>query len=88
MKGVIVHFRGSFRNKTGNQMVILADGVSSVAKAKSLVGKKVVWTSPGKNKKQIVGKVSSTHGAKGAVRALFEKGLPGQSLGEEVEITA
>ena len=86
MKGVIVHFRGSFRNKTGNQMVIIPEGVSSVDKAKPLVGKKVVWTSPGKNKKEIVGKVTSTHGGKGAVRALFERGLPGQSLGEEVDI--
>lgn len=88
MKGVIVNFRGSFRNKTGNQMVIIPDGVSSVDKAKPLVGKTVFWTSPGKNKTQITGKITSTHGGNGAVRALFERGLPGQSLGEVVEIKA
>ena len=34
----------------------------------------------------IVGKITCTHGNKGAVRVVFDKGLPGQSLGQEVKI--
>ncbi|MBI5064630.1 50S ribosomal protein L35ae [Candidatus Woesearchaeota archaeon] len=83
---VIAAFRGSHRVKRGNHMVIHLDGVDSREKAMKSVGKSVVWTSPGKEKKQIKGKITSAHGNSGAVRAIFERGLPGQSLGEEVKV--
>ena len=86
MEGRIGGFRGSYRRKSGNQMIIYVDGVSDKTKAQELVGKAVTWTSPGKNKKQLKGKISSVHGGNGAVRAIFETGMPGQSLGEEVKI--
>jgi len=86
MAATIVNFRGSRRRKHGNQMILLVDGVENKDKAKSLVGKTVVWTSPGKNKKEIKGKISAAHGNKGAVRAIFEKGMPGQSLSEKVKV--
>ena len=86
MNGVIVNFRGSKRRKTGNQMVIEVEGVDNKDKAKKLVGKKVSWLAPGKKNTTIKGKVSSAHGNKGAGRALFERGLPGQSLGTKVLI--
>jgi ribosomal protein L35AE/L33A len=86
MEGRISAFRGSHRRKSGNQMIILVDGVTSKEKAQALVGKTVTWTSPGKSKKQLTGKVSAAHGNKGAVRAIFSTGMPGQSLGEEVKI--
>lgn len=86
MEGRISAFRGSFRRKSGNHMIIHVDGVSDKAKAQALVGKTVIWTAPGKNKKQLKGKIAAAHGGKGAVRAIFETGMPGQSLGEEVKI--
>lgn len=86
MEGRISAFRGSFRRKSGNHMIIIVDGVEDKEKAKALVGKAVVWTAPGKNKKQLKGKISAVHGGKGAVRAIFETGMPGQSLGEPVRI--
>jgi large subunit ribosomal protein L35Ae len=86
MEGRISAFRGTFRRKSGNQMIIHFDDITDKAKAQALVGKTVVWTSPGKNKKQLKGKVSAAHGGKGAVRAIFETGMPGQSLGEPVRI--
>lgn len=55
-------------------------------KGREFVGKEVFWTSPGKNKKIISGKIVSPHGNKGVLRAIFEKGLPGQAIGTEVEI--
>jgi large subunit ribosomal protein L35Ae len=86
MKGIITNFRGSRRIKTGNQMIVEVEGVDSKEKAEKLIGKAVTWTSPGKKKTEIKGKVSAVHGNKGTVRVLFERGLPGQSLGTEVKI--
>jgi len=43
-----------------------------------------IWTSSAN--KQIKGKVSGAHGNKGVVRAIFEKGLPGQAVTTKVEI--
>lgn len=86
MQGIISHFRGSFRRRKGNQLIVVVQGVDKKDKAQSLIGKTAVWTSPGKEKKEIKGKISSTHGNKGAVRVIFERGLPGQSLGEDVKI--
>ncbi len=86
MKGTIVNFRRSRHRQTTNQMVIVVDKVDKKEKAEKLVGKEVVWTAPGKNKKQIKGNVTAAHGGKGAVRVLFETGMPGQSIGENVDI--
>ncbi|RMF05192.1 50S ribosomal protein L35ae [Candidatus Woesearchaeota archaeon] len=86
MKGTIVNFRLSRHNQKPNHIIIQVEGVSSRADAEKLVGKKVSWTAPGKKKTTIEGKIQSPHGNSGALRAVFEKGLPGQSLGKTVEI--
>jgi len=86
MAGIISHFRGSFRRKKGNHLIVIVPGVDNREKAKSYIGKSAVWTAPGKGKTQIKGKVSAPHGNKGAVRVIFERGLPGQSLGQEIKI--
>jgi large subunit ribosomal protein L35Ae len=83
MEGVINNFRRSIKRTYNNQMVILAEGIDGKEKAKQLVGKKVVYNT---GKKDILGKVSSPHGNKGAVRAIFEKGMPGQAIGKKVKI--
>jgi large subunit ribosomal protein L35Ae len=84
MEGVIKNFRRSVTRQKTNHMVVYLDDVSNREKASGLVGKGVVWKSPAG--KEINGKVASAHGNKGAVRVIFEKGLPGQSLGSKVEI--
>ena len=86
MKGTIVNFRGSRRIKKGNQMIVEVPGVDNKEKAEKLIGKAVTWVAPGKKKTTITGKVSAVHGSKGTVRVLFERGLPGQALGQEVKI--
>ena len=48
-----------------------------------MVGKEVVWKSP--SGKEIKGKVSDAHGNKGLVRAIFEKGLPGQAEHKQLQ---
>jgi len=54
------------------------------ADAEKFVGKNVEWKSPAG--KIIKGKIAAAHGNKGVVRAIFEKGLPGQAITTEVEI--
>ena len=55
-----------------------------IQEAKKLAGKEVEWKSPAG--KLITGKISDAHGNNGLVRAIFEKGLPGQAVSTEVEI--
>jgi len=83
-KGLIVQFRrGPHRIK--ERHFLLDFSMKDREDAKKLVGKDVSWTSPAG--KEIKGKIASPHGNKGLVRAIFEKGLPGQAITEEVVIT-
>ncbi|OIO62491.1 50S ribosomal protein L35ae [Candidatus Woesearchaeota archaeon CG_4_10_14_0_2_um_filter_33_10] len=84
MEGVIMNFRGGRHTQCGNQMIIVVDGVDSKEKATALIGKKVTWSSSAK--KEIKGAVRSAHGCNGALRVLFETGMPGQSIGQKVKI--
>jgi large subunit ribosomal protein L35Ae len=86
MEGTITSFRGSVRVKSKNQMLIEVKGVDSKEKAEKLVGKIITWSTPGKKGNEIKGKISAVHGRNGVVRAIFEKGMPGQSLGTKVKI--
>jgi large subunit ribosomal protein L35Ae len=84
MKATIVNFRVGRHTKYDNHMIIIAEGVDSKEKAEKLIGKKVIWKSPAG--KELKGEVKVVHGAKGAVRAIFETGMPGQSVGKSVSI--
>ena len=64
--------------------LIEVDGISSRKEAESLAGKEVEWKSPAG--KIIKGKIAAPHGNNGVLRAIFEKGLPGQAIATEVEI--
>jgi len=87
MEGVIINYRRGRKTQTPNQMVIMVPGMDK-EKATALVGKEVVFTCEGKAKKQIKGKITSAHGNNGAVRALFETGMPGQAIGQKIEVKA
>lgn len=82
----IVNFRRARRHTEGNHMVIFIDGVKTKEEASKLVGKVVTYQTGSKNGNTIKGKVSAAHGNKGAVRAIFEKGMPGQSIGKDVDV--
>ncbi|MFH1400106.1 MAG: 50S ribosomal protein L35ae [Nanoarchaeota archaeon] len=83
MDGIISNYRRSRTRQTTNQAVVVISGVDSKEKAAKLVGKTVTWNT---GKKDISGTVSGAHGNKGAVRVLFEIGIPGQALGQKVNI--
>ncbi len=85
MKATVIQFRRG--RKTFHPRHFLIDvGAKNRVEAQKFVGKEVVWISLGKEKKQIKGKISSAHGNKGLIRAIFEKGLPGQAILGEVEL--
>ena len=86
MNAVIASYRRGVRTQSKNQMVVEIEGVNSREDATKLVGKKVSWVAPGAKKTTINGEVSSAHGGKGAVRVRFERGMPGQSLGTNVQL--
>lgn len=86
MKAKVIQFRRGRKTQKPRHFLIEIPGSKSRESAREFVGKTVQWTSPGKLAKKITGKISSAHGNKGVVRAIFEKGLPGQAIGSEVEI--
>ncbi|MBI2043941.1 50S ribosomal protein L35ae [Candidatus Pacearchaeota archaeon] len=86
MKGKVIQFRIGRHTVHERHFLIEIPGVSKRSEAEKFVGKTVEWTSPGKKKKIIAGKIAAPHGNKGIVRAIFEKGLPGQALTTEVEV--
>jgi len=84
--GNVIQFRRGRKTYTPRHFLIEIPTVNSKEKAIEYVGKKVEWKSTGKKPKIIIGKISSVHGGNGVVRAIFEKGLPGQAIGTDVSI--
>jgi len=81
--GKVVQFRRG-RTNIHEKHFLLDFGATSRAEAEKFVGKIVEWKSPAG--KIIKGKIASPHGNKGLVRAIFERGLPGQAIITSVEI--
>ena len=84
MEAIIVNFRGSHKTQYPNHIILKPSNSNSKEEANKLLNKKVTWTTP--SGKEITGIVKKEHGNKGAVRAIFEKGLPGQAIGTKVKI--
>lgn len=80
----VVQFRRGRHTIHERHFLIEIEGNSTRKDAEKFVGKEVQWKSPAG--KIIKGKISSAHGNKGIVRAIFEKGLPGQAITTKVEI--
>ena len=83
-KGKVVQFRRGRHTIKERHFLIEIPDVKNRKDAEKFIGKEVVWKSSAG--KIITGKVSSAHGNKGVIRAIFEKGLPGQAITTEVEI--
>lgn len=77
----VVSIRRS-RHSIKNRHYIVTAGKTR-KEAEKLIGKNIVWKSPAG--KEIKGTIKAAHGNKGCVRAIMEKGLPGQSYGTEVK---
>jgi len=84
IKAKVIQFRRGRHTIHKRHFLIEIPNVKTKEEAKKFVGKEVEWKSPAG--KIIKGKISSSHGNKGVVRAIFEKGLPGQAITTEVEV--
>ncbi|OIO81836.1 50S ribosomal protein L35ae [Candidatus Pacearchaeota archaeon CG1_02_32_132] len=82
-KGIVVQFRRG-RHTIHERHFLLDLGLKDREEAKKMKGKEVVWKSPAG--KEIHGKIADAHGNNGLVRAIFERGLPGQAVTTEVEV--
>ena len=86
VKAIVIQFRRGRTTYTPKHFLLEIEGVDSRDKAKEFVGKNVSWSSTGKESKKINGVIKAAHGNKGIVRAIFERGLPGQSIGTEAQV--
>ena len=84
MKGKVIQFRRGRHTIHERHFLIEVEKISNRKDAEKLKGKDIEWKSPAG--KIIKGKISAAHGNKGRVRAIFEKGLPGQAVTTEVNI--
>jgi large subunit ribosomal protein L35Ae len=82
-KGIVIQFRRG-RHTVHEKHFILDLGLKTREAAAKMAGENVAWKSPAG--KYIKGTIRGSHGNKGLVRAIFEKGLPGQAIGTEVEV--
>jgi len=80
--GVIANYRRG--RHTQNTKHILLNFNMTYQEAAHLIGKEVEWYSPAG--KILKGKIVALHGKKGVVRAIFNKGLPGEAIGQRVKI--
>ncbi len=84
MEGIINNYRRNRSSQNTKHLVVSVSDIDTKAKAVELIGKKVTFkTETGKD---IIGEIKSTHGNKGCLRVVFEKGIPGQGLGQKVVI--
>lgn len=92
MNARITSFRRGRHTVYSRQAIVEVEGVRDKKGADALKGKKLFWVSKPKKsenvKKKICGKITAAHGAKGLVRVVFERGLPGQCVGDNVEVTS
>ena len=84
MEALVNSFRRGRHTINMKHMILTVPEVDTREKAEKLVGKKVIFKTQTGN--EIVGKIASAHGNTGAIRAIFERGLPGQSVGQKVKI--
>ena len=90
--GVFSGFRRSRLNQHPNQALVHIEGCQDVKGAQFYLGKKVVIVRKAENEKNnsryraLWGKVISTHGKSGVVRAKFKRNLPGEAIGEKVRV--
>ena len=84
MEAIIINFRRGRHTQTPSHAILEVAKVETKADSAKLLGKNIVWTSPAG--KQIKGIIKAQHGTKGGLRAIFERGLPGQAIGTKAKI--
>ena len=84
-KAIFVNYWGGRHTKRNKQILIKIDQVDDNNKAAKYIGRKVTWKSPSGN--TLTGKIISVRGGNGVLKARLRKGLPGQAIGKELNIS-
>jgi large subunit ribosomal protein L35Ae len=82
--GKVIQFRRGRNTVHEKHFLIEVEGSKNRKEAEKFTRKEVIWKSPAG--KIIKGKIKGPHGNKGLVRAIFEKGLPGQAITTKIEV--
>lgn len=92
MKGAFLGFKRSQRTQDSSQALVKIQGVSQRSDSTWYHGKRVAYIykcrnqKTGVNYKCIWGKVRSSHGNNGLVRATFRKNLPPRAMGATLRV--
>eukprot|EP00999_Lentomonas_sp_LEN2_P001657 NODE_2737_length_512_cov_134.303896_g2687_i0.p1 GENE.NODE_2737_length_512_cov_134.303896_g2687_i0~~NODE_2737_length_512_cov_134.303896_g2687_i0.p1 ORF type:complete len:121 (-),score=29.61 NODE_2737_length_512_cov_134.303896_g2687_i0:77-439(-) len=100
--GIVAGFKRSLRTQKMHTAILKVQGVDSMDDAKWYLGKRVCYVFNGKKKvkgirttqnpklktrkRAIWGKVTTTHGASGGLKAKFSPNVPAHSLGGRVRV--
>ncbi len=82
-KARITNYRKGTRTQMSKEVLIKFEASNSPSSASTFVGKKVVWKE-GQNR--FVGRIIGVHGKSGMLKVRFVKGVPGQAIGQTVEL--
>ena len=86
MKAVFLGYKGGRRTRRNKHILIKIDQVDDRDEAAKYIGKRFTWKTPTGN--TITANVVSVHGGNGVLNAsCLKKGLPGQAVGEELNIS-
>ena len=83
-RAIVLAYAGTKEHQDNHHMILKPLDVNDHASASRLIGRKVVWRTP--TGRKMYGRVLKPHGNRGEVKAYFRPGLPGQALGDYVEI--
>jgi len=84
MEAIINGFRHGRKTQSPDQIIAIVPSVKDREAAQKLVGKKLTYTT--ESGKKMVGTVRAAHGNSGAVRVMFDTGMPGQAIGQKATI--
>ncbi|WP_457750482.1 50S ribosomal protein L35ae [Thermococcus sp.] len=83
-KAIVLAYAGTKEHQDNHHMILKPLDMNDRAAASRLIGRKVVWRTP--TGRKMYGRILKPHGNRGEVKAYFRPGLPGQALGDYVEI--
>ena len=85
VKALFLGYRGGMHTQWNKQILVKIGQIDDRDKAAKYIGRRVTWKTPRGN--TITGKVINIHGGNGVLKAILRKGLPGQAVGEELNIS-
>jgi large subunit ribosomal protein L35Ae len=84
VRAIVLAYAGTKEHQNNHHMILKPLDLKGHGKAAGLIGRRVVWKSP--TGRKLFGRVVRKHGNGDRIRVYFKRGLPGQALGDYVEI--